>query len=691
MRQRPSPFPCSPWLLSIVALLACNTTKLDQDGDGFTELTGDCDDLDANVHPDAREVCYNGIDDNCNGIEDEEDATSGRVWYADLDGDNYGDEGITIEACEQPENYAPNKWDCNESDASINPDAVEVCDAVDNDCDGQVDEASAEDAQIWYPDRDGDGYGDDANERRACEAPAGYTSVGGDCGDLDPLQSPDATEDCRTEADDDCDGEANEEDAYACVDYYADLDGDGFAGTAACLCGPTALYAATEPTDCDDERSDVYPGAPITSRFASEDCNGAVSFDLDDFDHSVELTHAAFPYAVKIFDATGDGIDDLLVGAQYYAPVLLEGPVTDHTDVSNTIASLPQDPGSVGNYWLTLLPDQDGDGLEDVLQRYQGDESAASGLYVYSSADRGALSTDNALWTLEEAWPANLVRLMTSADGASAELLVSQDPTAIDIYTLQSDGSAPTLLGTVDDPMGLGNALYPTLRADLDGDGVPELVVSQATGYGWATDLHDTPSSNTFVPAHAMAILEQYPGSEDPMDLEVRHIIYGWSRLGASGGAVAQDLDGDGLLDLLATEVSYMLESNSGAVMAFYADSIAQRDRFFSYVSDADAVYSGDAQQDLNSIVAQADLDGDGDAAMIVSGPGTLNDHMWLMDRFPAGHHRMNEVARQVPRAQAYRHQGDANSDGIDDLVLQTGRGTGVEPYVLQFYWGERL
>ena len=80
-----------PLLFTSVALAACNQTDLDQDGDGFTKLTNDCDDTDPNVHPDAVEVCYNGIDDNCNGVEDEEGATSGRVWYADLDGDGVDD------------------------------------------------------------------------------------------------------------------------------------------------------------------------------------------------------------------------------------------------------------------------------------------------------------------------------------------------------------------------------------------------------------------------------------------------------------------------------------------------------------------------------------------------------------------------------------------------------------------------
>ena len=81
--------------LGLTVLPGCNRESLDGDGDGFTELTNDCDDSNANVHPDAVEVCYNGIDDNCNGEEDEEGATSGRTWYVDTDGDGYGQNAVT--------------------------------------------------------------------------------------------------------------------------------------------------------------------------------------------------------------------------------------------------------------------------------------------------------------------------------------------------------------------------------------------------------------------------------------------------------------------------------------------------------------------------------------------------------------------------------------------------------------------
>ena len=97
----------------IMIQFSCNKS-LDDDGDGFDELSNDCDDNNPDIHPDAIEQC-DGIDNNCNREIDELGATGGRIWYIDLDRDGYGDAGQTIEACTQPEGYAENKWDCNES------------------------------------------------------------------------------------------------------------------------------------------------------------------------------------------------------------------------------------------------------------------------------------------------------------------------------------------------------------------------------------------------------------------------------------------------------------------------------------------------------------------------------------------------------------------------------------------------
>jgi len=68
------------------------------------------------------------------------------------------------------------KIDCDDSNGSVNPDADEVCDGIDNNCDGDVDEDSAVDAPLWYADSDGDGLGDADEWQVSCEAIDGYVS-----------------------------------------------------------------------------------------------------------------------------------------------------------------------------------------------------------------------------------------------------------------------------------------------------------------------------------------------------------------------------------------------------------------------------------------------------------------------------------------------------------------------------------
>lgn len=63
-------------------------------------------------------------------------------WYLDSDGDGRGDPLATTIACAPPPGYVPFGDDCDDADASRNPAADEICDAVDTDCDGLVDEAS---------------------------------------------------------------------------------------------------------------------------------------------------------------------------------------------------------------------------------------------------------------------------------------------------------------------------------------------------------------------------------------------------------------------------------------------------------------------------------------------------------------------------------------------------------------------
>ena len=104
---------------------------------GWSLRTGDCDDGNAAVSPDAVELC-NTVDDNCDGTVDE--GLEPPTWYADADGDGFGTEAGATAACERPEGHVPRLGDCDDTDAAVHPLAAERCgDAVDNDCDGTVD------------------------------------------------------------------------------------------------------------------------------------------------------------------------------------------------------------------------------------------------------------------------------------------------------------------------------------------------------------------------------------------------------------------------------------------------------------------------------------------------------------------------------------------------------------------------
>ncbi len=185
-------------------------SEVDADGDGYTWAT-DCNDADPAINPGATEVC-NGIDDNCDGNVDEGVTTT---FYADADGDSYGDAAMTIEACEAPAGYVADNTDCNDADAAINPGATEICNGADDNCDGNIDEGVL---ITFYADADGDAYGDAAMTTEACEAPAGYVSDNTDCNDADATVNPGALEICGNGIDENCDGNIDEDDVTASFD-----------------------------------------------------------------------------------------------------------------------------------------------------------------------------------------------------------------------------------------------------------------------------------------------------------------------------------------------------------------------------------------------------------------------------------------------------------------------------------------
>ena len=211
---------------------AATSVEACEQPEGYATTDGDCDDADSAVNPEADELC-NGVDDDCDGDIDEDDALDASTWYTDSDSDGYGDADSSTVACDQPSGFVSDDTDCDDGEEHANPGEAEVCDEIDNDCDGDVDEGVT---STWYLDYDGDGYGDDDESAEACEAPTSkYVEDGGDCDDTDTAYNPDASEGCDGE-DYDCDGDVDN-----------DGDGDGYADES---CGGD---------DCDDTDDTIYP------------------------------------------------------------------------------------------------------------------------------------------------------------------------------------------------------------------------------------------------------------------------------------------------------------------------------------------------------------------------------------------------------------------------------------------------
>jgi hypothetical protein len=126
---------------SVAEVQTVCTNGEDADGDGFSVCDGDCDDNNSAVYPNAPEIC-DGVDNDCNGLTDDADPniTGQNTYYADSDGDGFGDPGVTQLSCDPPNGFVTDNTDCDDTNGAANPNATEICDGIDNNCDGIIDE-----------------------------------------------------------------------------------------------------------------------------------------------------------------------------------------------------------------------------------------------------------------------------------------------------------------------------------------------------------------------------------------------------------------------------------------------------------------------------------------------------------------------------------------------------------------------
>ncbi|MFH1466160.1 MAG: MopE-related protein [Pseudomonadota bacterium] len=607
---------------------------IDADADGFDEET-DCDDADPAINPDARERC-DGVDNDCDGIVDEDDATDAATWHADADGDGFGDAGSTRRACAQPSGHVQDTTDCDDQDAAVHPGADEICNGVDDDCDGLTDPDASSDAPTWYTDGDADGYGDPDNSSRSCAQPGGTVADGDDCDDGDPGVHPGAEETCD-EVDQDCDG-AVDEDATDLTRSWADLDGDGYGDPAAASwdCEPTGVDNAD---DCDDSDAGVHPEAEETCDGVDQDCDGLV----DD-----EASDAPAWYD----DLDGDGYGDASVWT--YACSAPANTSADPSDCDDRDATVSPDGTEVCGGG-----DEDCDGAVD-----DDDDDVAPPTFTVAYED-----ADGDGWGAADA-SACVPASGTVPDGGDCD---DSDATFYPGAYEPCDGLDHDCDGVADSGTHAGDPWY--LDADGDGYGASASSVygcAQPTGYVEVSGDCDDGDATISPGADELCwngVDDDCDGLDDTDtdcapegtldDGDADHSLGGSMANEYFGAAIAAagDLDGDGYPGLL--------------IGAPGADSVEYFDGPGGWTtSTADVSLIGETTgDDFGRTVAAGDLDGDGVDELIVGAPNAGSyGKVYVYDA--TGTELTVWSGSDGTIGDGVLVVGDLDGDGVDELLI---------------------
>ena len=259
--------------------------------EGYVILGGDCDETDILIHPNNYDELWDGVDNNCDGTIDV-DAEDRFEIYIDTDNDGFGNRnevgGVILFSLE---GYSTNNFDCDDDIDTVNPNADEICDGIDNDCDDNTDENDAIDGSVWFVDEDNDGFGSSEGTMVSCSQPVDYVQNANDCDDDIDTVNPNADEICDG-IDNDCDGLFDDMDEDVLDDnkiqIFLDSDNDGYGDNSNILLACTVQSGyVLMGGDCDDGNTSAY------SELTLEVCDGSDNNCDGNVDEGVTTTFYA--------------------------------------------------------------------------------------------------------------------------------------------------------------------------------------------------------------------------------------------------------------------------------------------------------------------------------------------------------------------------------------------------------------
>jgi hypothetical protein len=605
--------------------------------EGWVEDASDCDDSDADVNPDADELC-DSQDNDCDGEVDEDDADDAPTWYYDADEDGYA--GSPRQGCTQQHGEEAEPSDCDDRDGDIHPEADELCDGEDNDCDGTVDEDDAIDAPTWYADDDGDGYGDEGDPTAACDQPTGYVGGGEDCDDTDPDSFPDALDTCGDGIDQDCSGA----DATCTLWGELDIDADAIAwqDADASLGGTGQTVVVGDDVD-GDGHAEVMFTAPyyefgeqlsrlwIVPGHASL-TGGTVSL-LGSDDGAFAITGAQPRDALGMYgfsggaDLDGDTQPDLALASPawelseagtYTADddegrvYLIPGPVSaGNVEALATVVIQGAEPQDRLGFSVSAVGDIDGSGAGDLV--------------VNSDRDLGTLLYSDPLTGSATLSPADASLSFSGYQHAADACDLDGD--GLDDLVLGLDGvmvfwGSVALTGAVgedDADLFIDGGGAPDAGGDVDGDGLPDLLLRASAAEdsaGVRTGRADLVTSGTL----QELITSKEPGGS-VLDLRSATVEGDTEdQYFAATGLILGDTNRDDRAEVvLGANYDDTMGANAGVVYLYYGPL----EGTLGASADAQAwVYGTTANDHLGHGLAGGDVDGDGASDLLVGSPG---------------------------------------------------------------------